>query len=113
MTAPYAVPAPEPPRWTLLDKGIAAGSGMGLLADWLQTQNSRQRGFGEMNPILGSHPSSGAVNAYFGLLMAGQLLGNAKLSPTLRRLMNVGILAAEVPTVLRNRSLGIGFSAPF
>ena len=47
------------------------------------------------------------------LLMGLGALGNAKLSPTLRRLMNLGLLAAEVPTVLRNRSLGIGFSAPF
>lgn len=79
-----------------------------LLADLSQTtQIARQpERFFEKNLLLGKHPSSSAVNAYFGANILANLLLNSA-NPPLGLLLNLATLGVQVPTVKNNMQLGL------
>jgi hypothetical protein len=63
----------------------------------------------EHNPILGSHPSEGAVTAYFlgsFLLTTGAAMA---LPEPYREYFQYGVIAVEGAAVANNFSIGLGF----
>lgn len=92
------------------DKTLLATTALMLAADWGQTRDiaAHPERFKEFNPILGPHPSTRRVDAYF----AGAMLGTAGLTyalpPRTRRLVLGGLATLEVMVVIRNNSVQIG-----
>ena len=64
---------------------------------------------GESNPLLGHHPSHGAVNRY----MIGVLAANALVSrihgPEWRHVISALVVGAELATVYRNQRVSVGW----
>ena len=77
--------------------------------DWSQTQTIARHPavWHERNPVLGLHPSVGAVNTYF----AGAAVATAGvalvLEPGPRRWWLRAVTALELANVVRNRAIGI------
>ena len=92
------------------DSTLLAATAVMLAADWGQTRDiaAHPEHFREANHILGPHPSTRRVDAYF----AGAIVGTVGLSyvlpPHARRLLLGGLATLEVIVVLRNNSLQIG-----
>jgi len=89
---------------------VAALLALGL--DWSQTQTIARRPgqWHEHNPVLGLHPSPGAVNGYF--VGATVAVGGVALvlRPGPRRWWLRAVVAVELANVVRNRAIGIGFT---
>jgi hypothetical protein len=91
------------------DKALLATTALMLAADWGQTRNiaAHPERFKEVNPILGPHPSTRRVDAYF----AGAMLGTVGLAyvlpPQTRRLVLGGLATLELTVVIRNNSVQI------
>ncbi len=49
---------------------LVSAATMGILVDWAQTRQALHQGWGERNPILGSHPSDGKLAVYNVLAIA-------------------------------------------
>jgi hypothetical protein len=97
---------------TALDYGLAVGSTALIVADWSQTLQlaDNPRRWGELNPLLGRHPSEGRVNTLLSLAVISN--GGALLLPkTPRRIWYAAVTALEAFAVIHNLSLGasIGF----
>ena len=95
--------------WTNEQKAVAAGAGVLLVADWLQTRQIAKHPdqFHEYNPILGEHPSQGKVNLYF-LAVTGGLLLIADFLPTEWRTPALyAVAAVQTVAVANNLSHGI------
>ena len=55
--------------WSTADKTLAVTAAVAMAADWRQTQQivEQPNRYHELNPILGAHPTMGAVNRHFAL----------------------------------------------
>jgi hypothetical protein len=97
---------------TALDYGLAVGSTALIVADWSQTLQlaDNPHRWGELNPILGRHPSKGRVNTLLSLAVISN--GGALLLPkTPRRIWYAAVTVLEAIAVIHNLSVGasIGF----
>lgn len=95
--------------WTAEHKVVAAGAGVLLAADWLQTRQIAKHPdkFHEYNPVLGEHPSQGKVNLYF-LAAAGGLMLLADFLPAEYRTgLLYGVIVVQAAAVTNNLSEGI------
>ena len=109
-------PKPASRRWTTANKALGVAALLGLAGDWLTTVDLARReeeGHREMNPILGSRPSVGAVNSYMGAATAGLGLLAHLLPPKKRNLFLGGVAGVEIANALRNRHLGLRFNLHF
>lgn len=94
--------------WTDSERNMFVLNETLLVTDWLQTRNIVKRPdiFYESNPILGRHPSMGAVNTFF----AAQLVGSYYLADYLGK---DRMLWLQINTVvrganmIRNNSIGL------
>jgi len=95
--------------WETTDYALAGAAVAALAVDWGQTRHiaKNPQRFNETNPLLGSAPSVGKVDAYF----VGAMVGTVALAHVLpsdwRQLFLAGVLTLELGVVQQNRSLGI------
>ena len=95
--------------WGTTDYALAGATVAALVVDWGQTRHiaKNPERYTETNPILGSSPSVGKVDAYF----VGAMVGTVALAHVLpgewRQLFLGGVLALELGVVNQNRQLGI------
>jgi hypothetical protein len=95
--------------WETTDYALAGAALAALAVDWGQTRyiakNSHR--FDETNPMIGTTPSVGKVDAYF----VGAMVGTVALAHVLpsdwRQLFLAGTLAVELGAISQNRSIGI------
>lgn len=94
--------------WTAPEKGWAAAWLATRAADWAQTRHIARHPdrFRERNPMLGAHPSLGAVNRHFLFTTAAGLLA-AHYLPTYRKGMLQVWFAVGAGYVAHNASIGI------
>lgn len=80
-----------------------------LIADWAQTRNSvkRPNEFSETNKLLGEHPSTGKVNNYFMVGIAGHAAVSYLLPPDWRQGWQYIWIGIEVQKVYHNHSIGV------
>ncbi|MGA8007725.1 MAG: hypothetical protein WCA17_16690 [Burkholderiales bacterium] len=99
-------------EWTMEERTSFAMSSVLLVADWAQTRQVARNpdALREINPILGTTPSMGRVNAYFGTaLLLNYVIGNS-LAPGWRRAWFVSVGTVEANVVQRNLSIGLNVS---
>ena len=95
--------------WAPSDYTLAGAALAALAVDWGQTRHiaKNPQRFIETNPVLGTAPSVGKVDAYF----VGAMVGTVALAHVLpndwRQLFLAGVLTVELGVVQQNRSLGI------
>ena len=97
--------------WTSADTARQAIFTGLAVVDWAQTRRiARQPVYYEMNPVLGSHPSVGQVDAYF----AGAIVGHAAVSYLLPAGWRAGWqyvwIGIEAQKTYHNRSIGLRFA---
>jgi len=92
------------------DRTLLATTAVMLAADWGQTRDiaAHPERFREVNPVLGRHPSTRRVDAYFTGAIIGTVGLTYVLPPQTRRLWLGGVTTLEVMVVLRNNSLQVG-----
>jgi len=80
-------------------------------ADWLQTRYiaTHPDGYGELNPILGRHPSLGKVNMYFAGGSVAQFVVADVLPERWRKPWQILNISVESWCVGKNLSIGIRF----
>jgi hypothetical protein len=81
-----------------------------LVVDWLQTRYIADNPdkHGEINPIMGKHPSMGEVNAYFlGSAIVMNLIGEYALDSPDKKTFYVFITGMETLAISNNIKLGI------
>ena len=116
----FSVTANAADKWTTADTAWQA-SAMALMAvDWGQTRYIAQHPeYYEVNPILGRHPSTKAVDLYFvGAMIVHPVISyllpskaeifGVTINP--RRIWQAGTIVLELGCVANNARLGIGFS---
>lgn len=90
---------------------LVSAATMGILVDWAQTRQALRQGWGERNPILGSHPSDGKLAVYNVLAIASTVSLGALLPSRWRTAWLGGVAIVEVFAIAGNARLGlhIGF----
>ena len=94
-----------------IDYALAASTTGLIVVDWSQTVHFHEYpNKGELNPLLGKHPSEGRVNLLLSLATLTNL-GGLRLPPVSRRCWYVAVLVGETWAVAHNARLGwrIGF----
>ena len=98
--------------WNITDEVLAGTAATAFVIDWRQTQSIARdpARWQELNPLLGSHPSVGAVNRHFAL--NGLLVGGiAEVLPhTYRDLYLGGVTITEGAFVRHNYKIGLRFA---
>jgi hypothetical protein len=95
--------------WETTEYALAGAAVAALAVDWGQTRHiaKNPNRFNEKNPMLGTTPSVGKVDAYF----VGAMVGTVALAHVLpsdwRQLFLAGVLVVELNVAQQNRSLGI------
>ena len=91
---------------TYRQSGVVALMGI----DWAQTRKIAQNPdkYSEMNPVLGSHPSTEKVDAYFLTCAAAHTVVSMVLPPEYRVLWQYIWIGLEAGTVAHNASIGLG-----
>jgi hypothetical protein len=86
--------------------GVVALSGI----DWMQTRKIAKNpdDYHENNPILGEHPSTGKVDAYFAASIAAHTAIAAALPPEYRKWFQYISIGVEAGVVASNLSIGLG-----
>jgi hypothetical protein len=82
-----------------------------VVVDWGQTHALVARG--ESNPVLGRHPSAGAVNRYMVSVLAVNALVSRIHGREWRRVIWAFVVGAELATVYRNQRVGVGWQFRF
>ena len=102
-------------KWTTKNTILQSTFAAVTVIDWAQTLHAARNPdkFTETNPILGSHPSKGRVNAYFPLYIASHTYIATKIDEPYRTLWQSFYIIWEVDAVNNNRTQGIGFSLSF
>ena len=97
-------------NWTSADTARELAFDAASLVDMGQTHyiGDNPQHWQELNPILGSHPSSAKINEYFVGEMAGHYLISYLLPEEYRSYWQTGTLVLELGVVGRNYNLGIG-----
>jgi len=94
--------------WTQSDMARETAWGILWIADWGQTLDisARPREYREQNPMLGSHPGRGTVNAYF---LSGLLLHPiiAHIAGRYRRHWQYVTIGVELGYVANNARIGL------
>ncbi len=75
--------------------------------DWGQTRSAATKGWRdhyEANPVMGSTPSTGRVDAYLGAVIASTVLLGYVLPEKLRPFLYGAVIAIEVDTIAGNMS---------
>lgn len=98
--------------WDNVDKGMFSAAITSTVIDWGQTRYivKHPTEFHELNPLLGEHPRMGKVNTYFAGALLGEWAASEYLDGDKRKFFLTGVLLLEVPTIIRNRRIGIRFS---
>lgn len=99
---------------TAADHLLWGASSALLMADWGQTHSGLSGRTGhETNPLLGPHPSHGALNRY----MVGAMIGNALVSrlhkPKQRRIVWTLVTGLQAAVVILNHRQGLGWQFRF
>jgi hypothetical protein len=91
---------------TYRQTGFIALSGI----DWMQTRKiaNNPDEYHENNPILGSHPSTGKVDAYFAASIAAHTAIAMALPPEYRKWFQYVSIGVEAGVVASNFSIGLG-----
>ena len=95
--------------WSDDEKLWAVASTVVTVADWATTRDLTRRynqGYYEHNPILGKHPSTGRVDAYFGITIPVVLLIANELDEY-RKPWLMSITAIEAVMVGNNLHIGL------
>jgi hypothetical protein len=95
--------------WGTTDYALAGATLATLAVDWGQTRHiaKNPQRFNEQNPMLGTTPSVGKVDAYFVGSMVGTVAVAHLLPSDWRQLFLAGLFAVELSVVQQNRSIGI------
>ncbi|HYT05522.1 MAG TPA: hypothetical protein VEM13_11655 [Gemmatimonadales bacterium] len=98
--------------WSASSIQLAGAFAVALWIDAVQTREAARRGYEELNPILGPHPSIGRVNTYTAL--AGlTVLGAAAAVPARVRPWVLGAaLAVETFAIAGNARAGLAVRFP-
>ena len=110
--APIAAQGGQPMdrAWRASDVALAGVFTVALWIDAAQTRQGIRRGYDELNPILGRHPTVGLVNAYTAVVGVATL-GVAAAAPARARPWLLGAaLALEAFAVSRNVQAGIALT---
>jgi hypothetical protein len=104
---PFPCQARDP--WDTTDYALAGATLAALAVDWGQTRGiaKNPQRFNETNPVLGTTPSVGKVDAYFVGAMVGTVAVAHLLPGDWRQLFLAGTLAIELGAIQQNRSIGI------
>lgn len=102
-------------EWDAADKALFAGFSVARVADMAQTLQIARRPekispgttYYETNPLMGKHPSTGTVVAYFALSHALVWLVADQLAPKTRKAFLVGTIIISAGYVKRNAEIGI------
>ncbi len=102
-------------EWTRPDTLRESAFAVALALDWAQTRwgAERQDQVHEGNRLLGSHPSIGRVNTYFGLAFVLHAGAMQFVPRDYRAAAQNGSTLFELGVVIGNRERGIGVSFPF
>ncbi len=114
-----------PPRWAAAQRlavverswspsyvALAGAFAVALWIDAAQTRQAVRRGYEELNPVLGSHPSAGQINTY--TAVAGlTVLGAAAVAPRRARpWLLCAALALETLAIAGNARAGLAVTFP-
>jgi hypothetical protein len=99
------LPTVLPAQRSVADRALTVAGAACLLTDYSSTVWLVEHGYGEGNPVLGRHPSQGAVAGYFAINLALYAALNAKLVPRLARVLDVAYTLVEGYAVVRNWEL--------
>ena len=99
-------------EWDPASKYLAGSALAATLADWSQTRYIAKHPdqFYETNRVLGKHPTTGKVDAYFAGSIALSYFIADQLPSNYRKIFLGGITVVEISFVNHNKSLGIGWS---
>jgi hypothetical protein len=85
-----------------------------LIIDMLQTFDiAHKPGMYEKNPILGLHPSDGAVLVYFAVAMATTYAATQLMPERYKAVPSLFVLALQVPQIGQNFTAGLSLHLPF
>jgi len=96
--------------WRPAHVALATGFAAALWIDAAQTRDAMARGYREVNPILGPHPSEGQINTYTviaGLTVIGVA---AAVPPRVRPWVLAAALAVEAATITATLHQGIAIT---
>ena len=97
-------------KWDNTDIGLAASALALRTMDWRQSREIAENPliFREINPMLGDHPSTGQVDAYFAVSALAQI-GIAHVLPSKWRKIWLSCwIGMSGATVYRNNAVGLG-----
>jgi len=95
--------------WEGTDYVLVGATLAALAVDWGQTRHvaKNPERFDELNPVLGTTPSTKRVDAYFMGAMLGTVAVAHLLPRDYRRLFLSGTLTVELAAIENNRSIGV------
>ncbi len=95
--------------WTRKDTAALATYTVFHVADWMQTRQVAKNPdcYREINPILGEHPSTPLVDAYFAFTWIANYLITRELDEPYRTGWQIGGIAIEAGFVIHNNSVGV------
>ena len=98
--------------WDSASKYLAGSALASTLADWSETRYIAKHPdeFYEANRVLGKHPTTGKVDAYFAGSIALTYFIADQLPSNYRKIFLGSISVVEISFVNHNKSLGIGWS---
>lgn len=103
------ISTPVSAEWTRADTHRQLAFTSLQVIDWLQTRDiATDPNRTELNPILGSHPSLGEVNAYFAATTLLHWGISYMLPPEERKAWQCIWIGAQAGNVTRNFQLGVG-----
>lgn len=96
--------------WSKADTYRQSGVALMLTVDWAQTRKIAQNPdkYSEMNPVLGSHPSTGEVDAYFLTCAVAHTTVAMALPPKYREWWQYVFIGVQAVAVANNVSIGLG-----
>jgi len=98
--------------WQASHLALAGAFAVALWIDATQTREAVRRGYEELNPVLGAHPSVGRVNTYTAMAALYVLGAAAVAPPRLRRWLLCGALAVEAWAIHSNARAGLAVKFP-
>jgi hypothetical protein len=104
--------SPDARSWSVPYLAIAGAFTVALWIDAAQTREALGRGYTELNPVLGPHPSAGRVNTYTAVAGLTVLGTAAAAPPRLRPWLLGAALAVETLAIAGNVHAGIAMKFP-
>jgi len=92
--------------WTPGQFALATVTAAEIVVDWGQTRDALSRGRRELNPVLGSHPSSARLAVYNAVVIPGMLAVGSFLPERWRTLWFATLFVMQTACVTRNVALG-------